>query len=116
MLSDISLDQNGTVLPPATDPEAVIAGSEGQVLLVNGKVYPTLAAQSGRRQRWRIVNASRAPLFSARARSQCGRRRSPIELTVDQLADKVVMGINGVPASEAEPLHALVGSTRGAGG
>jgi len=203
VLSDMSLDADGSVLPPASDPNTIIAGNDGPVLLVNGKIYPTLQAESGRRLRLRIVNAARsryfrlglsghsflrigadgglsespvavdepvivpgerldlvlepsgeagssvdlmslpiargialplseaAPLLKLEFVAPTGpaspplpdpsraielidtsaAEEIPLELTVDQLGDKVVMGINGVPAADAEPLHALVGST-----
>jgi FtsP/CotA-like multicopper oxidase with cupredoxin domain len=63
VLSDASLGADGQVLPPATDVNAVLAGNEGNLLLVNGRVYPTLPASSGRRQRWRILNAARSRYF-----------------------------------------------------
>ena len=38
-------------------------GREGNVLLVNGKVRPTLKARPGLRQRWRIINAAKSRYF-----------------------------------------------------
>jgi FtsP/CotA-like multicopper oxidase with cupredoxin domain len=35
-------------------------GREGSVVLVNGKVQPKLKVRTGKQQRWRIINASRA--------------------------------------------------------
>ena len=43
-------------------------GREGSVVLVNGKAHPTLKVRSGKQQRWRIINASRARYFSLRLR------------------------------------------------
>lgn len=203
VLSDISLDDNGALVPPATDMDSVIAGSEGNVVLVNGRVHPELRVQSGRRQRLRLVNAARARYFSLslaghgflQIGSDGGRLSEPrsvqnpllapgerldllldplgaagdslelvalpyarglsldpsseaelvtfrvvapesppspalpaltntltpidttnaeavtIALTMDQQGDSLTMGINGVPGSDAPPLHALVGSS-----
>jgi FtsP/CotA-like multicopper oxidase with cupredoxin domain len=63
VLSDVSLDANGTVVPPPTAPEALFAGSDGNVVLVNGQVHPTLEVGAGRRQRFRVLNAARARYF-----------------------------------------------------
>jgi FtsP/CotA-like multicopper oxidase with cupredoxin domain len=204
VLSDVSLDPEGALLPPSRDPSAVIAGSDGNVVLVNGRIHPTLDVQSGRRQRLRIVNAARARYFSLglaghhflQIGSDGGRLSRPVSvenpvlapaervdllveplgdagtslelvalpiarglslplsaevplvtlrvvpaesapspplpalsravapldtsgaeqvkiaLTVDERATSVSMGINGVPGSAAEPIHALVGSTQ----
>ena len=38
-------------------------GREGNVLLVNGKVRPTLKARPGLRQRWRFINAAKSRYF-----------------------------------------------------
>ncbi len=204
VLSDVSVDAQGALLPPSSDPAAVIAGSDGNVVLVNGRVHPTLDVQSGRRQRLRIVNAARARYFSLglagrsflQIGSDGGRLERPVSvenpvlapaervdllldplgdagtslelvalpiarglslplsaqvplvtlrvvpaesapsaplptlsrtitpidtsgaeqvtiaLTVDEGAASVSMGINGVPGSAAQPIHALVGSTQ----
>jgi FtsP/CotA-like multicopper oxidase with cupredoxin domain len=204
VLSDMSLDDTGALVPPSTDPNAVIAGSEGNVVLVNGRVHPELRVESGRRQRLRLVNAARARYFSLslaghtflQIGSDGGRLSEPqsvenpllapgerldllldpvgnegdslelvalpyarglsldpsseeelvtfrvvapenppspplptltsslapidttnaesvtIALTLDQEADSVTMGINGVSGSDAQPIHALVGSTQ----
>src|SRR5690606_12859172 len=44
-------------------PLELLFGREGNVLLVNGKVNPELKARSGRRQRWRVLNASRTRYY-----------------------------------------------------
>ena len=64
VLSDISLDEHGKLLP-ADDGSRVdsVFGREGNVLLINGKVEPILRARSGRRQRWRLINAARTRYF-----------------------------------------------------
>jgi FtsP/CotA-like multicopper oxidase with cupredoxin domain len=63
VLSDVSLDANGTLVAPARDPDSLFAGSDGNVVLVNGAVQPRLEVPAGRRQRWRILNAARARYF-----------------------------------------------------
>jgi FtsP/CotA-like multicopper oxidase with cupredoxin domain len=63
VLSDISLDEQGHPLPVVTGGVGVVTGSEGNVVLVNGQVHPTLDVKAGRRQRLRVLNASRARYF-----------------------------------------------------
>jgi FtsP/CotA-like multicopper oxidase with cupredoxin domain len=63
VLSDVSLDASGALVPPPTAPEALFAGSDGNVVLVNGQVHPRLEVGAGRRQRWRVLNAARARYF-----------------------------------------------------
>jgi len=64
VLSDIELREDGTL---ETDILAenlqLLFGREGNTLLVNGKVDPTLLARSGRRQRWRVINAARTRYY-----------------------------------------------------
>ncbi len=63
VLSDVSLDDGGALVPPPTAPEALFAGSDGNVVLVNGQVRPRLEVGVGRRQRFRVLNAARARYF-----------------------------------------------------
>jgi FtsP/CotA-like multicopper oxidase with cupredoxin domain len=63
VLSDIDLDADGRNLPPSDDPLAAAIGSEGNVVLVNGRVGPTLEVTEGRRTRLRVLNAARARYF-----------------------------------------------------
>jgi FtsP/CotA-like multicopper oxidase with cupredoxin domain len=65
VLSDIALDEEtGALLPPDQSGDiATLFGREGAVLLANGRVRPTLRAQSGLRQRWRIVNAAKSRYY-----------------------------------------------------
>jgi FtsP/CotA-like multicopper oxidase with cupredoxin domain len=64
VLSDIAVNANGTLFDPdyGGDPEVEL-GREGNVLLVNGKVAPTVLARRGMRQRWRIVNSAKSRYF-----------------------------------------------------
>ena len=64
VLSDIGFDSKG-VLESADSggPAGMVFGREGNYILVNGKVMPTLRARSGAPQRWRIVNAAKSRYF-----------------------------------------------------
>ncbi len=64
VLSDIGFDSEG-VLESADSggPAGMVFGREGNDILVNGKVMPTLRARSGAPQRWRIVNAAKSRYF-----------------------------------------------------
>ncbi|MGR0318645.1 multicopper oxidase family protein [Agromyces sp. ZXT2-3] len=55
VVADISFDANGDVAVPSR-PDRML-GREGDLVLVNGQVRPTMVAASGDRERWRIVNA-----------------------------------------------------------
>jgi FtsP/CotA-like multicopper oxidase with cupredoxin domain len=64
ILSDIGLDDQGKL----TDPHAGgslgdIFGREGDIILANGKVKPTIHARAGAPQRWRLINAAKSRYF-----------------------------------------------------
>jgi FtsP/CotA-like multicopper oxidase with cupredoxin domain len=60
VLGDIALDPNGALQPADGGGDfGTLFGREGSLNLVNGRVNPTLHVQPGRRQRWRIINASK---------------------------------------------------------
>jgi FtsP/CotA-like multicopper oxidase with cupredoxin domain len=64
VLSDIATDDNGTL--HAADSGGVLGallGREGNHVLVNGRVRPTLTVRDGALQRWRIVNAAKSRYF-----------------------------------------------------
>jgi FtsP/CotA-like multicopper oxidase with cupredoxin domain len=64
VLSDAALDGDGGLAPPLRgDTLASLFGIEGQTILVNGRVHPTLSARAGARQRWRLLNAAQARFF-----------------------------------------------------
>ena len=55
VISDITLDSAGTI-PAATAMEKM-SGREGDLVLVNGQLTPSMTARPGERERWRIINA-----------------------------------------------------------
>jgi FtsP/CotA-like multicopper oxidase with cupredoxin domain len=60
----MNVEDDGTISPDDTGGiVGDLFGREGNLLLVNGRVRPTLVARSGLRQRWRIVNAARTRYF-----------------------------------------------------
>ncbi len=64
VLSDIATDEDGKL--HAADSGGVLGallGREGNHVLVNGKVRPTLTVHDGALQRWRIVNAAKSRYF-----------------------------------------------------
>jgi FtsP/CotA-like multicopper oxidase with cupredoxin domain len=65
VVSDAGLTETGEFVPPDSGGNfGDLFGREGSVVLVNGKSHPTLKVRSGKQQRWRIINASRARYFS----------------------------------------------------
>jgi FtsP/CotA-like multicopper oxidase with cupredoxin domain len=69
LLSDMGLDANDALLPPDTGGKfGDLFGREGSVLLVNGKIRPTLKVRAGKQQRWRVINAARARYYDLRLR------------------------------------------------
>ena len=64
VVSDISLTDTGEQTPAdAAGDFGTLFGREGDTLLINGKVNPTLHARAGRRQRWRIINAAKSRYY-----------------------------------------------------
>ena len=63
VLSDINLDVDGGLIPSPTDAISELFGTEGNVILVNGRSQPRLVARAGLRQRWRLVNAAKTRFF-----------------------------------------------------
>jgi len=65
ILSDMSLDKQGRFLSTSSGGSVGdLFGREGSVLLVNGKVMPTLKVRQGEQQRWRIINAARSRYYT----------------------------------------------------
>jgi FtsP/CotA-like multicopper oxidase with cupredoxin domain len=70
LMSDMGLDEHGELLPADSGGNfGDLFGREGAVLLVNGKVRPTLKVRNGKQQRWRIINATRARYYNIRLRN-----------------------------------------------
>jgi FtsP/CotA-like multicopper oxidase with cupredoxin domain len=64
VLSDIEIGHDGTLEGADTGGSSGMAfGREGNVLLVNGRKNPRLAARSGAPQRWRIANTAKTRYF-----------------------------------------------------
>ena len=63
VLSDIDRKTTGRCSRPTGRRLGTLFGREGNVLLVNGKVRPTLKARPGLRQRWRFINAAKSRYF-----------------------------------------------------
>jgi FtsP/CotA-like multicopper oxidase with cupredoxin domain len=64
VLSDIGVNADGSLVPPDSGGDiGTLFGREGNILLVNGKVKPTLKARPGLRQRWRVINAAKTRYF-----------------------------------------------------
>ena len=64
VLSDIATDDDGKL--HAADSGGIVGallGREGNHVLVNGKVRPTVTVRDGALQRWRIVNAAKSRYF-----------------------------------------------------
>jgi FtsP/CotA-like multicopper oxidase with cupredoxin domain len=71
MLSDMSIAEDGTLESPHSGGSfGDLFGREGNVLLVNGKVMPTLKMRQGKQQRWRVINATRSRYYSLRYNRQ----------------------------------------------
>ena len=69
-MSDMGLNERGEILPPDNGGNfGDLFGREGSMLLVNGKVRPTLKVRNGKQQRWRIINATRARYYNIRLRN-----------------------------------------------
>jgi len=70
LLSDMGLNEQGELLPADSGGNfGDLFGREGAVLLVNGKVLPTLKVRNGKQQRWRVINATRARYYNLRLRN-----------------------------------------------
>jgi FtsP/CotA-like multicopper oxidase with cupredoxin domain len=71
VLSDISLDEDGQLQSERSGGGfGDLFGREGSVVLVNGRVQPTLRVRAGKQQRWRIINAARTRYFRLAARGE----------------------------------------------
>lgn len=67
ILDDVLLDKDGMLAPQDSGGDlGDFFGREGNVLMVNGRVEPTLLARPGVPQRWRLVNAANSRYFLLR--------------------------------------------------
>jgi FtsP/CotA-like multicopper oxidase with cupredoxin domain len=66
VLSDIGIDDTTGALysPDSGGGLGTLFGREGNVVLVNGRVNPTLKIRDGALQRWRIVNTAKSRYFN----------------------------------------------------
>jgi FtsP/CotA-like multicopper oxidase with cupredoxin domain len=62
VLDDVKLGDDGN-LDSSVDNNDMMFGRQGNTLLVDGKVGPTLAARAGARERWRFVDAANSRFF-----------------------------------------------------
>ena len=117
VLSDNRFRPDGSVdLPDPESPQGRVDaenGREGNVLLVNGQVLPTLTIRSGEVQRWRVINASAARIYRLALSGQTllhvgsdgglferPREVSEIVLGVGERVELLVRG-TGAPGSRA---------------
>src|SRR5687767_3169235 len=64
VLSDIATDDDGKLHPAESGGIlGALLGREGNHVLVNGRVRPTVTVRDGALQRWRIVNAAKSRYF-----------------------------------------------------
>jgi FtsP/CotA-like multicopper oxidase with cupredoxin domain len=71
VLSDIAIEDNGELQSP--DSGGVLGalfGREGNHVLVNGRIRPTIPIRSGAPQRWRIVNSAKSRYFQLQLENQ----------------------------------------------
>lgn len=115
VISDITLDGSGEI--PAAAAMDRMLGREGDLVLVNGQVAPTLTLAPGERERWRIVNACVARYLKLRLDGQhlqllgmdSGRSVNPHEvdevvLTPGNRADLLVTGVAGTSVLRSLPV------------
>jgi FtsP/CotA-like multicopper oxidase with cupredoxin domain len=113
VLSDASVDMDGHLRPHDTGGDvATLFGREGNLLLINGRLKPTIKARPGLAQRWRLVNSARSRYFQlaleghtfVRIGGDGGLLPSPVErdrivLTPGERAD-VVFNPRAAPGTE----------------
>lgn len=114
VISDITLNGRGSI--PAVSQMDQMLGREGELVLVNGQVNPTLKARPGERERWRIVNACVSRYLRLRLNGQqiqllgvdSGRFALPatveeVVLTPGNRADLLVTMVDGGAVLETQP-------------
>ncbi|MGR2752287.1 multicopper oxidase family protein [Agromyces arachidis] len=90
VVADIRFDASGAVAA-ATRSDRML-GREGDLVLVNGRLLPTMAAAPGARERWRIVNA-------------CTSRYLRLRLDGQRMA---LLGVDGARYAEPRELDEFV--------
>jgi FtsP/CotA-like multicopper oxidase with cupredoxin domain len=113
VVSDIAIGDDGTLAPANAGGDlASYFGREGNVMLVNGLVRPTLKARPGLRQRWRIINAAKSRYFRIsmpghsfqRIGGDGGRLSAPIDVDTPVIApgerEDLVVVPQGAPGSQ----------------
>jgi FtsP/CotA-like multicopper oxidase with cupredoxin domain len=110
VLSDIAVQDDGALQPSDSAGDlGTLFGREGNVLLVNGKVRPTLKARPGLRQRWRFINAAKTRYFQisldghafTRIGGDGGLLTSPVEVAQPVVTPGERMDLLVVPQGEA---------------
>ncbi|MDP3968840.1 MAG: multicopper oxidase family protein [Nocardioides sp.] len=71
VVSDITLDSDGSLVSPSTMEQMM--GREGELVLVNGAAEPDLKGRVGERERWRVVNACTSRYLALRLPGQRAR-------------------------------------------
>jgi FtsP/CotA-like multicopper oxidase with cupredoxin domain len=110
VLSDLGVNDDGTFHAPDSGGDlGTLFGREGNLLLVNGKVRPTLKARPGLRQRWRFINAAKTRYYQialeghtfTRIGGDGGLLTSPVEVAQPVLSPGERMDLLVVPNGEA---------------
>ena len=87
VVSDITLDPDGSLVTPSTMEQMM--GREGELVLVNGQSAPRLKTRAGDRERWRIVNACTSRYLALDLRGQESR---VVGRDVGRLAQDITLG------------------------
>lgn len=115
VISDMTFDSAGQIAQASQADR--MNGREGTTMLVNGQVGPIIAAPSGSRERWRIINACTSRYLDLRLDGQSlqllgndsGRFAAPVDVTALRLlpgnrADVLVTMAAGTSVLQAVPV------------
>jgi FtsP/CotA-like multicopper oxidase with cupredoxin domain len=116
VLSDLSVEPDGSVAPEVVDDATIVAGREGNVVLVNGLVQPELTIVPERRLRLRLLNAARSRYFRLgladheflQIGSDGGRLESPVAVREPVVAPGERLDLLLEPRSDAAPTLELM--------
>jgi FtsP/CotA-like multicopper oxidase with cupredoxin domain len=86
VVSDITLDASGSLVPPSTMEQMM--GRQGELVLLNGHTAPDLEGRSGERERWRVVNACTSRYLALRLP---GQRARVVGRDAGRLAQEVLL-------------------------